>query len=53
MKEVPMVSMLQFKKGNHTTQIGVLMMIIAIIFNIYMLSSLISNTHEFWFTDLN
>ena len=32
---------------------AVIMMIIAIIFIIYMLSSLISNTHEFWFTDLN
>lgn len=50
-----MVSMLQFKKGHHahTTLIGVIMIIIAIIFIGYMLSSLISNTHEFWFTDIN
>ncbi len=46
-KEVSMVS-LQSKKEHQNALIGIIMVIIAILFICYMVSSLVSNTHEFW-----
>ena len=47
-----MVSMMQFKKENHTAVVGVIMVIIAVLFICYMISSLVSNTHEFWLSEV-
>ncbi|MDY2641558.1 MAG: hypothetical protein SOW01_04170 [Mediterranea sp.] len=47
-----MVSMMQFKKENHNALVGVIMVIIAVLFICYMISSLVSNTHEFWLSEV-
>ena len=51
-KEAIMVWMMQFKKENHNALVGVIMVIIAVLFICYMISSLVSNTHEFWLSEV-
>ena len=46
-REGRMVS-LRAEKEHQNALIGIIMVIIAILFICYMVSSLVSNTHEFW-----